>query len=150
MPLNRSLRAALYAALAMLAATGIAWLLIDRTPDPFHPDAGGQAGPLLLAVHGAAAMAFLILLGALIPAHMQAHWARDRNRWTGLVMLVANGVLIVSAYALYYSGSDMLRGLAHDAHVVAGLFLPPWVAVHVWLGRRARRDALRRAAGEWS
>jgi hypothetical protein len=141
MPLNRGLRAGLYAALAVLFATGVAWLLIDKTPDPFHPESGGQAGPLWLAIHGAAAMLFLILFGALIPLHMQGNWSRDRNRWTGVVMLLVNGALIVTAYGLYYSGSDLLRGWAHDVHVAAGLFLPIWIAVHVWLGRRAHFSA---------
>ena len=138
MPLNRALRGALYAALAVLLASGIGWLLAGAAADPFQPGGQGSAAPRLLAVHGAAAMAFLILLGALIPLHMQANWARDRNRWTGLVMLAVNAALIVTAYALYYSGSDRVRGWASDLHIAAGLLLPLWVAAHVWLGRRGR------------
>lgn len=144
MPLNRAFRAALYTALALLLATGLAWLVAGLGQDPFQPAGeGGAAGwrPLMLAIHGGAAMAFLILLGALLPLHVQGNWARDRNRWTGIVMLATNGVLIVTAYALYYSGSDLWRGWASDVHIAAGLFLPLWVGVHVWLGRRARKAA---------
>lgn len=144
MRLNRALRAAVYAALLVLLATGVAWLLVDASRDPFHP-AGERSeatlAPRLLAVHGGAALLFLILLGALIPVHIERNWARDRNRWTGIVMLALNAALIVTAYALYYSGSDRLRSWASDLHIAAGLVLPLWVAVHVWLGRRGRSAA---------
>ena len=142
MPLNRALRAALYAVLAVLLATGAVWLALEANQDPFRPAGGGSAlAPRLLAVHGGAAMLFLVLLGALIPLHIQGNWARGRNRWTGIVMLALDAVLIVTAYGLYYSGSDSLRGWASDLHIAAGFALPAWVGVHVWLGRRARRAA---------
>lgn len=150
MRLSSTFRVALYAALVVLLVTGIAWLFIDAASDPFQPAGGGQAGPLLLAVHGGAAMAFLILLGALVPLHVQSNWARDRNRWTGVVMLAVNAVLIVTAYALYYSGSDALRRWASDLHIAAGLFLPLWLGLHVWLGWRARLAAQRALANaDW-
>ena len=145
MQLDRRLRDALYLVLGVLFVTGVAWYLLDMMRDPFAAAPAYNAGPLLLAVHGAAAMIFLLLLGALLPLHMRSNWASDRNRWTGIVMLGANGVLIVTAYALYYSGSDSVRGWASDVHLAAGLFLPAWVAVHVWLGRRARLASQRRA-----
>ncbi len=139
MPLNRALRAALYAVLAVLLLTGAVWLALQVRPDPFQPAGEGSAwAPHLLAIHGGAAMLFLVLLGALIPLHIQANWARDRNRWTGVVMLAINAALIVTAYGLYYSGSDSLRGWASDLHIGAGFTLPAWVGVHVWLGRRTR------------
>ncbi len=143
MRLSRGFRTALYAALVALLATGMAWLYLDVSRDPFQPGGSGQAGPLLLAVHGGAAMAFLILLGALIPLHVQGNWTRDRNRWTGVITLAINAALIVTAYALYYAGSDLLRNRASDLHIAAGLLLPLWLSVHVWLGWRARRAAQR-------
>ena len=150
MRLNRTLRLSLYAALIVLLVTGIGWLVIDATKDPFEPGGSGEAEPILLAVHGGAAMAFLILLGALVPLHVQSNWARDRNRWTGVVMLAINAVLILTAYALYYSGSDLLRGWASDLHIAVGLFLPLWLGVHVWLGWRARVAAQRALANaDW-
>jgi hypothetical protein len=134
----------------VLLATGIAWLFVDASADPFVPGGSGQAGPFLLAVHGGAAMVFLILLGALIPLHVQRNWARDRNRWAGVVMLAVNAVLILTAYALYYSGSDWLRTWASDLHIAAGLFVPLWLGVHVWLGWRARVAAQRALANaDW-
>ncbi len=156
MPLNRSIRAALYAAVAVLFLTGVAWLFVNAAQDPFQPAGAGDdqraLGPFLLAVHGGAAMVFLMLLGALLPLHMQGNWSRDRNRWTGVVMLAVNAALIVTAYALYYSGSDLVRGWASNLHIAAGIFLPMWVGVHVWLGRRSRLDAQRRrlADADWT
>ncbi|MBV8536310.1 MAG: hypothetical protein JO128_11995 [Alphaproteobacteria bacterium] len=150
MRLSRTLRVILYAALAVLLATGIAWLVIDATKDPFQAGGGGEVGQPLLAVHGGAAMAFLIVFGALLPLHVQSNWARDRNRWAGVVMLAVNAVLIVTAYALYYSGSDVLRARASDVHIAAGLFLPLWLGVHIWLGWRTRVAAQRALAdADW-
>jgi hypothetical protein len=149
-PLSRSLRAALYAIMAVLLATGVAWFILDAMRDPFQPGGSGPAGPFLLAVHGGAAMVFLMLLGAMIPMHVHGHWARDRNRWTGIVMLAVNALLIVTAYGLYYSGSDHVRDWASNLHVAAGLALPVWVGVHVWLGWRARLAAKRKPANaDW-
>jgi len=150
MRLSGAFRASLYAALAVLLLTGIAWLFIDAARDPFQPGGGGEAGPLLLAVHGGAAMAFLILLGALLPLHVQSNWARDRNRWAGVIMLAINAVLIATAYALYYSGSDRWRSWASNLHIAAGLVLPLWLAVHIWLGWRTRVAAQRALAdADW-
>ena len=150
MRLSWAFRAALYAALAVLLVTGVAWLFIDTGSDPLKPSGSGQAGPLLLAVHGGAAMAFLILFGALVPMHVQSNWTRDRNRWTGVIMLALNGVLILTAYALYYSGSDLLRNWASDLHIAAGLFLPLWLGMHIWLGWRTRAAARRALANaDW-
>lgn len=148
MPLNRSLRAALYLVLGVLFVSGAWWVLLDTTRDPFGDTAGPSAGPLLLAVHGAGAMIFLLLLGALLPLHIQGNWASDRNRWTGIVMLAVNALLIVTAYILYYSGSDLVRGWGSDLHIAGGFFLPLWIAVHVWLGRRARLAAQRRRSSD--
>jgi hypothetical protein len=150
MRLSSALRLSLYAVLIVLLVTGVAWLVIDAGKDPFQPGGSGEAEPLLLAVHGGAAMAFLILLGALVPLHVQGNWTRDRNRWTGVVMLAINAVLILTAYALYYSGSDLFRRWASDLHIAAGVFLPLWLGLHVWLGWRARVAARRGLANaDW-
>jgi hypothetical protein len=47
--------------------------------------------------------------------------------------------LIVTAFGLYYLGSDMARPWISDVHIVAGLALPAVLIFHVWLGRRQIR-----------
>ena len=49
----------------------------------------------------------------------------------------AHAVLIATAYGLYYTGSDALRGWISDLHIVVGLALPAGLILHVWLGRRS-------------
>jgi hypothetical protein len=59
-------------------------------------------------------------------------------------MLACNGVLVLTAFGLYYAGSDALRRWTSALHVAIGLGLPLLVAGHVVLGRRARQAAARK------
>lgn len=124
----------LYAVGGILLVTGLAWLVVDRAIWP-------ETGTLLLRLHGGAAMAMLVLLGTLLPLHVRFGWRRGRNVASGIFMLATNGILIVTAFGLYYAGSDALRHWTSVLHVVAGLALPALVAGHVALGRRSRRTA---------
>jgi hypothetical protein len=57
-------------------------------------------------------------------------------------MVVCNAVLIVTAFGLYYFGSETLRPLTSDVHIVVGLALPFLLALHIWLGRKRAWNAL--------
>ena len=128
---------ALYAALVTLTLTGAGWLFADWHKDPSAPDQWHDIAAELLMVHGGAAMATLMLLGALVPLHVRRAWRSRRNRLTGPVMVAVNGVLIVTAFGLYYAGSETLRPWISDVHTAVGLALPALLMVHVWLGRRS-------------
>src|SRR5260370_38079704 len=78
----------------------------------------------MLMVHGGAAMATLMLLGALVPLHVRHGWRMRRNRITGSLMAACNGVLILTAFGLYYLGMDTIRSWTSDVHIGIGLFLP--------------------------
>ena len=138
MRLDRWFRGALYAALATLVATGAAWLLADWAKDHFDPDPWQAIAADMLMVHGGTAMVTLIMLGALVPLHVRRAWRSGRNRLTGPTMVAANSILIVTAFGLYYAGSDALRHWTSDVHIVVGFALPAGLIVHVWLGRRSR------------
>jgi uncharacterized protein (TIGR03382 family) len=56
-------------------------------------------------------------------------------------MVAVNAVLIVTAFGLYYAGSETLRPWASDLHIAVGIALPLVLLVHVWLGRRTRQRA---------
>lgn len=141
MPLGRRLRRAFYAVFAALFVSGAAWVLVG-SPDPEAGTAWlDELPPALLKIHGGAAMLFLLLLGAFATQHIPALWRGGGNRLTGTVMIGFNALLIVTAYGLYYSGSDLVRAWASDLHIAAGLALPAAVAHHVWTGRRRRRRA---------
>jgi hypothetical protein len=90
-------------------------------------------------------MLFLLLLGALVALHIRIGWRLENNRLSGSVMLAVNAVLVVTAFGLYYAGSETLRLWISDIHVAAGLALPTLLALHAVLGRRAVRAARRKA-----
>jgi heme A synthase len=92
-------------------------------------------------VHGGAAMVTLMLLGALVPLHLRRAWRARTNRVTGTVMATFNAVLIVTAFGLYYSGSDVVRLWISRGHYGLGLVLPVLFLVHVVWGRRATAEA---------
>jgi hypothetical protein len=136
--LNRTFRAAVYGAFAILFGTGVAWLIVDRSRGDFGAPQGRGLAAALLMAHGGVAMLSLLLLGALIPLHIPLAWARGGNRVTGIVMLTLNAGLIVSAFALYYVGAELLRGWASDLHIALGLGLPLLLLFHVVRGKRGR------------
>jgi hypothetical protein len=134
-------RGALYAAFAVLTISGAVWLLADWRKNPLEPDVWQEIAPVMLMLHGGAAMVALLLLGALVPLHVRRAWRSGRNRLTGPVMITVNTVLIATAFGLYYAGSETLRPWVSDLHIVVGIALPPALLVHVWLGRRTRQRA---------
>jgi small-conductance mechanosensitive channel len=136
--LSPGFRAALYGAFSVLFLTGASWLLADRLKDGPDGDAWQSVAADLLMVHGGAAMAALMLLGALAPLHVARAWRAKRNRLTGPAMVAFNAVLIATAFGLYYLGSDLLRPWISDIHIAAGLALPALTAAHVLIGRRRR------------
>ena len=138
MRLDRRFRAALYTVFAVLFLTGVAWLAADRLKDAAGSDTWSEAAPALLMLHGGAAMLALMLLGALVPLHLLPSWRQDKNRATGIVMATLNALLIVTAFGLYYVGSDAVRGWTSDIHIALGLVFPALLTAHTALGRRRR------------
>jgi hypothetical protein len=121
--LHPALRATLYAVLVLLVLSGALW-------------EAGFARAMLIKVHGAAAMASLVALGALLARHVACGWAAKKNRMTGVVMLAALLWLVVSGYLLYYAGDEGLRAYASQTHFWVGLALAGMFALHQ--GRQAR------------
>lgn len=136
MRLKPSVRYSIYAAFAILLLTGAGWLVADWQKDVSSDEFWQQAIAYLLMVHGGAAMATLLLLGALVPLHMRRAWRAGKNRISGSIMATFNTVLIVTAFGLYYLGSDMLRPWISWIHIAAGLLLSVWFPVHIFWGRR--------------
>jgi len=111
MSLNRlhpRYRALIYAALGLLFLSGLLWQT-------------GWERSLLMKIHGAAAMATLVLLGTLLARHVPAGWSAGTNRISGVAVLVASAWLSITGYALYYSGSDALRYWAGETHFWIGI-----------------------------
>jgi hypothetical protein len=138
--LDPRFRWGLYAMFGVLFVTGSAWLIADQLKDSASGEFWQGAAANLLMVHGGAAMITLLLLGALFPLHMARAWRGRLNRVTGTTMVVLNTVLIVTAFGLYYLGSDALRPWISDVHIAAGLAFPLSIIFHIWLGRRRTQN----------
>jgi hypothetical protein len=136
--LDPRFRFALYGAFVLLVLTGAVWLVAEAFKDSPEGELWQRVSASMLMIHGGAAMITLLMLGALFPLHMRLAWRSGRNRITGPAMAAFNAVLIVTAFGLYYSGSDAVRPFMSNLHLVLGFALPALFVVHVLLGRRSR------------
>jgi hypothetical protein len=135
--LKRALRLLLYAVLAVLFLSGAAWAWFNYfavAPNEF----GSIAKSLAMKIHGAGAMAILVLIGMLLTAHVRFAWRAGRNRANGSVFLSAVAVLAITGYGLYYVGGERLRVWTSWIHLAAGLVLPVLLLIHILLGKRTR------------
>lgn len=123
-------------AFAVLVLTGAGWLLADWQKDV--NELWQQIAANMLMVHGGTAMLTLLLLGALIPVHLRRSWRSGKNLVSGSIMAAFNAVLIVTAFGLYYLGSDAVRPWMSWIHLGSGFSLGLLFPLHIWLGRRAR------------
>ena len=131
-PFHRRL---LYGVIALLFLTGAAWAYWNVfVPSP--GDFERSAKTWSMKIHGAAAMAILVLIGMLLTGHVRFAWRARRNRGNGSLFLSAFAVLTVTGYGLYYAGGESLRAWTSWIHLGVGLALPLLVILHVWLGKR--------------
>jgi hypothetical protein len=134
--LDPPFRYAIYAAVAVLFATGAGWLIADQMKETPSGEIWQESAAYLLMLHGGAAMITLMLLGALFPLHIGRAWRAKKNRVTGSVMIACNAALITTAFGLYYLGSEEIRPWASDLHIGFGIALPLLLLVHVKTGRK--------------
>jgi predicted small integral membrane protein len=135
--LDPRFRFAVYAGFAVLFISGAGWLLVDQMKDSSTGEGWQMAAAYLLMTHGGAAMATLLLLGALVPLHVRRGWLARRNRASGTAMVACNAIFILTAFGLYYFGSETLRPWASWLHIGAGMALPILFLVHVVVGKRS-------------
>ena len=64
-----------------------------------------------MKIHGAAAMAILVIVGTLLTGHVRFAWRARRNRGNGSLFLGVFGILTITGYGLYYAGGESLRCL---------------------------------------
>jgi hypothetical protein len=133
-------RRLLYGVFALLFFSGAAWAYwSDLVPSPNEFEMNAKAWAM--RVHGAAAMAILVLVGMLLTGHVRVAWRAARNRGNGSVFIGALGILTVTGYGLYYAGGERLRALTSWIHLTVGLALPLLLILHIWLGKRSRPAA---------
>lgn len=139
--LKRTHRFLLYAVLSVLFLSGAAWAYWNYlVPSPGDFETGSRV--LAMKIHGAAAMAILVLVGMLLTAHVRFAWRAQRNRPNGTLFLGAFAVLAVTGYGLYYEGAEKLRAWTSWIHLSVGLVLPLLLLVHIRLGKETRPAVL--------
>lgn len=139
MRLKSSFRYSIYAAFAALFLTGASWLVADWQKNISTDEIWQQTAAYLLMAHGGTAMVTLLLLGALIPVHVLRSWRSGNNLVTGSLMITLNTLLVVTAFGLYYLGSETVRPWMSWIHLVVGFCVPLLFTLHVFLGRRRPR-----------
>jgi len=134
----------IYVAFAVLFVTGVVWsVLHDGLPRlGYEALAELSIVPVLLELHGAAAMLALVALGSLIPQHIKWAWTGRLNRFTGGLILATQALFIGTGCALYYAGDEAFRAYASNVHLVLGLGFPLVLVGHIIVGRRHRAAIL--------
>jgi cation transport ATPase len=134
MRLKNAFRFALYGVFSLLFASGAVWIYADQMKNNTEMDTEmwQQAAAFLLSMHGGAAMVTLMLLGALGPMHVQRAWRAKKNRATGIASIAMYGLLIATAFGLYYVGSEGLRPWISTIHIAFGLAV---ITAHIMVGR---------------
>ena len=132
----------LYGVSAILWLSGAVWLYFrycHQALEEFAPQSY-PAEALVLKLHGAAAMIFLVIFGALL-YHIRPGWRKKYQRPSGMLLLTACGLLILTGWGLYYLGNEKLRNLISTIHSIFGILLPVIIFFHVWriVQRRAKR-----------
>ena len=122
-PLEKRL---LYSACALLWLSGAVWLYLHYFGQ-VQTDYGPQVSPwqpLCLKIHGAAAMGFLMILGAFFLQHVPAGWQQKNQRPSGSSLIAVAALLVVTGWGLYYVGSERLRHATSLIHSMLGFCLP--------------------------
>lgn len=145
-PRHRWITAAVY---GLLFTSGFLWWWADESMEEAGKTLAWAeaAKPWLLRVHGAAVMAFLVVLGTLLMVHVRKAWPSGVNRASGVLLGSWILVQILTGYGLSYFGDDALRDRAGQIHISLGLLSPLVVGGHVFWGRRRMRRKSSSAAG---
>ena len=126
---------------ALLALTGLLWLIdhyLLATTDEF----GARHAPretAWLTLHGGAAMVFMVVAGTVLPVHARRAWHARLNHQSGISVLAALAVLMLTGFLLYYAGGEATRPWISLVHWVIGLVAVPTLILHTILGRRTAR-----------
>ena len=134
-------RAFFSVALLVSLVSGVCWYCLGRWGEvqgEFGPEKHPWLGSLA-KVHGAGAFVALISFGMILGGHVPAGWRTRLSRKSGGLTLGVVAVSILTAYGLYYNGSDEWREVLISTHLAAGLLLPWCILMHVRAGRHRLR-----------
>jgi hypothetical protein len=131
--LPRIQRWLVYASSALLVITGLAWAFVHYFGDAAGLDSRAALAfnASMMKLHGGAAMAALIVIGALLPHHVPGGWTAKLNRKSGVTTLVVASMLVLTGYLLYYTGDETYREFASYFHLGAELAFAALLIFHI-------------------
>jgi hypothetical protein len=131
----------LYGNLMLSLLSGSTWFILHTwmiTEGEFGPEHSPWE-PWLMKVHGASAFLAMMGFGWVLGRHVNVTWRTRRARVTGISVVSAVAILILSGYGLYYIGDLELRERVGLLHLAFGIGLPMILGIHVWKAHRTLR-----------
>lgn len=116
-----------------LWGSGIAWLWLHyfkQVEGEFGPSPN-TLEPWMLRLHGFVMLPALLGLGGLVVTHFGIGWRYAHKRVSGLIQCALYLTLILTGYALYYSGDESLRANASLSHWIVGASAPIFFIWHL-------------------
>lgn len=123
----------IYLALSLSWITGVTFFILNRW-FRLEGEFGEEIRPwqfTVLKVHGAAAFVMISFFGYMLANHISIFWKKRKQRVAGMWLLVIHATLILSAYILYYTSSDLLREYTSYTHTFIGLVYPVVLYLHI-------------------
>ena len=127
----------MYCSFGVLWLTGCAWLVLHyffqratdfgTGPHPWQPG--------VLAIHGIVAAAAVFLFGWIAGSHIGAHWKRNVNRVSGILLIAFFAALALTGLGSYYLTGESIRSGTAAVHEMAGLLAVAPALIH-WLAKR--------------
>jgi hypothetical protein len=114
-------------------STGLLWFSLDRWGE-IEGEFGPEKHPWLAFVpkiHGGGAFISLISIGMILSSHIPPGWRAGWSRKSGIFILLCVAMIVVSAWGLYYAGTDELREKLVWLHLAAGCLLPVSIVIHL-------------------
>jgi len=106
---------------------------------------GGQR-LLAVALHSGSAFLMAMMLGGLLAIHVRLGWRHGGNTVSGILLLLVQAGLILTALGIFYFGNEDWARLAALAHLLLGALLVLPFLYHFLRGRglaRYRHEHLR-------
>ena len=127
----------LYCISGILWLSGTAWLYFRyfvQGQEEFNAQSY-SAQAMCLKIHGAVAIAFLVIFGTLL-YHIPPGWRQKSQRPSGMSLLTICGILILTGWGIYYIGHEEFRHFNSIIHCALGFLLPAIIFLHVWNANR--------------
>lgn len=99
-------------------------------------------------IHGASAFFMMIIYGYLLASHIPAGWKQKRLRKSGLVLIAAQFMMILTGYFIYYFAKedDLATELIKTTHLIVGVLFPTMILVHIFsvIYAKARKSKVKK------